>query len=166
MKVNKTSIEVFWEETKVIRPTIPDMIKGLSQEMNNILSNSEIITKSELDAMNYKFNAVRDNLAPYASDTMSILRSVAKPRKDGSTLAVDAAVLDDLRAYRADVQDALENIRHMAESFRKRANLHNMAHGDFNNLLEPDPDILVPDVFAAAGITGNDPKDVAAPAAE
>lgn len=166
MKVTKTSIEVFAKTAKEISPTIPGMIEGLSKGMNSILESSDIITKSELDVMTRKFNAVHDNLYPYTGDTMSILRSAAKPRKDGSTLDVDAAILDDLRAFRADVLDTLDTIKDMAESFRKRANLHNMALGDFDNLLEPDPDILVPDVFAAAGITGNDPKDVAAPAAE
>lgn len=160
MKVTARSIDVFYEETKVIQPTIPGMIKGLAQEMNNVLSNSDIISKDELNKMTGKFNAVRENLNPYANDAMSIVRSVAKPRKDGSTLAVDAAVLDDLKAFRADLLDALENIHHLDDSFRKRANLHNMALGDYENILEPAP--VIP---KATRKKGNDPKDVAAPAA-
>ena len=85
---------------------------------------------------------------------------MAKPRKDGSTLDVDAAVLDDLRAFRADLLDALENIHHLDDSFRKRANLHNMALGDYENILEPAP--VIP---KATRKKGNDPKVVAAPPA-
>ena len=161
MKVTARSIDVFYEETKVIQPTITGMIKGLAQEMNNVLSNSDIITKSELDAMAHRFDLARDNLAPYGRNVMTVLRSVAKPRRDGSTLAVDAAILDDLKAFRADLLDALENIHHLDDSFRKRANLHNMALGDYENILEPAP--VIP---KATRKKGNDPKDVAAPAAE
>lgn len=159
MKVTARSIGVFWDETKVIQPTITEMIKGLAREMNNVLSNSDIIAKDELYKMTGKFNAIRENLSPYADDAMSVVRSIAKPRKDGSTLDVDAAILDDLKAFRADLLDALENIHHLDDSFRKRANLHNMALGDYENILEPAP--VIPKKKASEK-KGNDPKVVAA----
>lgn len=158
MRITSTSIERLAAEAKEIRLAISGMIDGLSKNIDGILSTEDIIVKSDLNSLNQKILAVRTNLSPYADEVLSVTRSVAKPRKDGTRIEVDAALLDDLRAFRADVQDTLETIKDMEESFRKRANLHNIALGDFDSLLEPDPDILVPDVFAA-GIPGNEPPD-------
>lgn len=166
MKITLTSIEMLAAEAKEIRLAIPGMLEGLSKNSNDVLSTDGIITKSDLDSINKNFQAVRTNLAPYADEVLSITRSIAKPRKDGSRLEVPAALLDDLKAFRADVLDTLEDISHMAESFRKRANMHNMSLGNFKNLLEPPSEILVPDVFAAAGIKSYDPQAAAEPTAE
>lgn len=159
-------IEMVAEEARSIKQVIPGMIGGLSRCVDESLNTDGIITKVTIDSMNKKFQSAKTNLAPYADDILSITRSIAKPRKDGSRLEVPAPLMDDLKAFRGDVLAAMENIDYMAESFRKRANLHNMALGDFDNLQEPPSEILVPDVFAAAGIKGGDPQDTAEPAAE
>lgn len=157
-------IEMIAEEARSIKQVIPGMIDGLSRCVDESLNTDGIITKVTIDSMNEKFQSAITNLVPYAKDILGITRSIAKPRKDGSRLEVPAPLMDDLKAYRGDISAAIANIKYIAKSFRKRVNLHNMALGDFENLVELDPGVQK-EKKNSVGKKGGDPQDTAEPAA-